>query len=501
MDYRKQGKPDLAPASGPSFSGHGKKKARTLLSEIEELAEHCARASVSRDIARVKRHLVSAMVCLGRHTLTGHIATAGRQFVDWSADYRLYAKARVDTYALFSPVRQTIARNLPAQAPVVIAIDDTRLKKSSKKTPGVRYTRDPLGPPFRVNLILAQRFVQFSMAWPNDKGAARMIPIDFMHAPNAQKPGKNSTADDWKAYRETAFIQALPRVAQQRLHTLRQSLDDDGQKNRKLFAVVDGGYTNRTFLKNIPERTCIIGRIRGDAKLYYLPKPSQGRGHPRVYGEQAPTPEQLRQDERTPWTHVKAWACGKHHHFRVKTIGPVRWRATGKSHDLRIVVIAPLAYRIRQKGKMLYRKPAYLICTTPEVPLQQILQHYLWRWDIEVNFRDEKTVLGIGQAQVHNDNSVDKVPALNVAAYAILLTAATNLYGIEAHELSLAPPKWQQIKKGRVSTQKLIAQLRNDLWGNAINSTHFELHTDKNTKSNQILPGLHGALFYGASNI
>ena len=450
---------------------------------------------------RVQRHLLSAIVCLGRHTLTAHIATAGRQFVDWSADYRLYSKGRVDPYALFSPVRQTIVGHLPAQAPIVVALDDTRLKKSSKKTPGVSYTRDPLGPPFRVNLILAQRFIQFSMAWSNETGAARMIPIDFMHAPAVRKPGKKGTVEEWKAYRELAAKQALPRVAQQRLHVLRQSLDDEGQKERTLVTVVDGGYTNRTFLKNIPARTCVVGRIRGDAKLYYLPSPSEGKGRPCIYGEQAPTPEQLRQDEGTPWTHVSAWASGKQHLFRIKTIGPVRWRATGKSQDLRLVVIAPLGYRLRQKGKLLYRKPAYLICTTPEASLEDILQHYLWRWDIEVNFRDEKTVLGVGQAQVHNRNSVEKVPALSVAAYAILLTAETNLHGIEAHELELTPPKWQQKKGGRVSTQKMIGQLRNDLWGNTINLTHFESHPDQHTKSDQIRPPIHSALFYGAANM
>ncbi len=108
----------------------------------------------------MQRHLLSTLVCLGRHTLTGHIATAGRQDVDWSADYRLYSKGRVDTEALFAPLRTTIVNRLDPKQPVVVSMDDTRLKKSSRKTPGVKYTRDPLGPSFHVNFILAQRFAQ-----------------------------------------------------------------------------------------------------------------------------------------------------------------------------------------------------------------------------------------------------------------------------------------------------------------------------------------------------
>ncbi|MCH8541897.1 MAG: hypothetical protein LAT58_14175, partial [Opitutales bacterium] len=50
-----------------------------------------------------------------------------------------------------------------------------------------------------------------------------------------------------------------------------------------------------------------------------------------------------------------------------------------------------------------YTQPAYLICTDPELPIEELLQQYIWRWDIEVNHRDEKTILGVGQAQVRKE--------------------------------------------------------------------------------------------------
>jgi len=43
--------------------------------------------------------------------------------------------------------------------------------------------------------------------------------------------------------------------------------------------------------------------------------------------------------------------------------------------------------------------PAYLIVSDPHLSLQSIVQHYVRRWEIEVNFRDEKTLLGVGEAQ------------------------------------------------------------------------------------------------------
>ncbi len=66
-------------------------------------------------------------------------------------------------------------------------------------------------------------------------------------------------------------------------------------------------------------------------------------------------------------------------------------------------------------SRMLYREPGYLICANAELPADQLLQAYLWRWEIEVNFRKEKTVIGLGQAQVKTKNSVENTSAFIVA--------------------------------------------------------------------------------------
>ena len=54
---------------------------------------------------------------------------------------------------------------------------------------------------------------------------------------------------------------------------------------------------------------------------------------------------------------------------------------------------------------------------------KQLLQIYFDRWQIEVNHRDEKDTLGVGQAQLWNIHAVPKQPVLVVAAYSALLLA------------------------------------------------------------------------------
>jgi hypothetical protein len=92
---------------------------------------------------------------------------------------------------------------------------------------------------------------------------------------------------------------------------------------------------------------------------------------------------------------------------------------------------------------------------------------------VELNFRDEKTVLGVGEAQVRTPTAVEAVPALIVAAYAFLLLAGTE--GKEGPS-ALPSPKWRNADPPvRDSTARLIGMFRSQLWGKAmgVNLGHF----------------------------
>lgn len=403
--------------------------------------------------------------------MTGVLSTCGLQFSDWSAAYRLFSRQRLRPDNLFAVVGRNACELIPPDQPLTLALDDTLLPKTGTHIPGVAYRRDPLGPKFQTNLIRAQRFVQFSLAVPDPQrpGACRGVPIDFHHAPTPAKPRPNATADQWVAYREA---RRKGNLVQQALDRLRQIVSSTGRPVRLL---VDGGYTNHTLFRGLPEGVHVIGRIRKDAKLYFpAPPPRAGQpGRTRRYGDLAPTPEQLQRDAAVPWQSVRVFAAGRHHDFRVKTIDGLLWRSAGYQHRLRLVVIAPLAYRPTQKSRLLYRQPAFLICTDPSLDLATLIQHYVWRWEIEVNHREEKTVLGVGQAQVRQPDSASAVPAFIVACYSMLLLAALRL--ARDHNLPdlLPPPKWGHHSPPRPSTQQLINLLRSELWGRALGLSNF----------------------------
>jgi hypothetical protein len=264
-------------------------------------------------------------------------------------------------------------------------------------------------------------------------------------------------------------------------------------KHRNLVVTGDGSDTNKTVVRDLPDRTAFIGRIRKDAKLHRLPRPDQQPkvGSKRRYGDIAPTPGELRNDKSVPWRPVEAYASGKTHTFRVKEMMPVLWRKAGADLPVRILVIAPVGYRLRKGGKLLYRQPAYLLCTDLSMPIEALLQYYLWRWDIEVNHRDEKQLIGVGQAQVWSRQSVDRQPALAVASYAYLLLAALRSDRANGQGTVIPVPKWQSKNANpRVSTQRLLQALRSEVWAYAIerldsDSTDFTTAAKRTTKSEE----------------
>lgn len=427
-----------------------------------------------RTFERAKRLALAELLCLGRHTVTGMLAASGQQFCDWSANYRLFEQERIDVEKLFSAVLEGTLETLPEGAPIVGAIDDTLIPKKGRHIFGTSWRRDPLGPHFANNFIWASRFLQLSLAMPERAGApspARMIPVDLRHCPSPRKPGKRADAQQWEEWKDASHEARISAEGARRLAALRESLDRKGLRDRPLIMTADGTFTCREIFKSLPERTELIGRIRKDARLYKLPTPEQenhGRGRKRAYGDRLPTPEELRQDESIPWIPVRAHAAGKVHEFDVKEIIPCRWKHAGGERTLRLIIVRPLGYRLRKRAPKSYRAPAYLITTDLTMPLAEVLQAYIWRWEIEVNFRDEKTLLGIGEAQVRTRRAIETLTPFLAATFAMLLLALEQVGGSAR---TLPPPKWhrpRQEKHQRTSTGQALRELRAEIWSDGL---------------------------------
>ena len=418
---------------------------------------------------------------------------------DWTADYRFYTEGRLAVEKIFGHVRAEVEQCGQPDHPLVVAMDDSLLRKTGRRIFGCGYRRDPLSPPFQVNFVRGLRVLQISAALrQGSAGAARLIPIDFQHAALPAKPHRKAPPQEHAAYAAERAKRNINLVGRERLACLRQQMDESGSVARRLIATVDGRFTNSTVLRQIPARTVLVGRVRKDSAFYYPPASQPQRGRKRTYGLRCPTPEALLKDSTVPWQRVQAYAAGQTYEFKLKTLGPVYTAMNQGQQALRLVVVEPVPYRRNKHSKLQRREPAYLIGTDPDLPLQELLQVYLWRWDIEVNFRDEKTILGVGQAQVRSESSNQNAPALAVAAYAMLLLASVKTYGAQGQPDTFQSPLWYQRKPAqRATTNELINQLRYELWSTTL-KTHFSGFsptTDPNQNGTKCDHPLQSAIF------
>lgn len=423
---------------------------------------------------RLHEHMLASLLCPERATISNLICTSGQHHKDWTAHYRLYSKDRVDERVIFTSVRECVQQALPKGEPLVVAIDDSLLLKCGTHIHGAGWKRDPLGPPFQTNLVRAQRYLQFSAAWPLHQGDARTIPIGFYHTPGVPKPAKGASPQELKAHREVHKQCKLNEQCLLHMKTLR----DETPAELPIVFTGDGSYSNQTLLRGLPAGSLYIGRMRKDAVLHYPPprRSKANKGRPLNYGALAPTPEELRADEQVPWQKVQAFAAGKRHEFRIKSMGPVLWRKCGADIKLRIIVIAPLAYQLRKGSRILYRQPAYLVCSDMDIPLEKVIQYYLWRWGIEVNFREQKTLIGTGDAQLRSAASNQHQPAVSVSSYSLLWCAALQMHEEGEECTALTLPKWRHPAHSHgtlPSTGELLRQLRYESWSGALRPSSF----------------------------
>jgi hypothetical protein len=411
----------------------------------------------SRSHDRAMEHAIALPSVFGRRTISRTLCALGRTDCDWSADYKMFSRCNWDADRLFDPVIDEYLERYP-RGPITAAIDDTKLKKTGKKIQSARWQRDPLSPPFHTNLLYGLRFVQASMLFQHyteGDHPPRGIPVRFQEAPPLKKPGKRATEEEKKEYKRLKKEINLSTQTLEVISNLRTDIDNRGGTDRPLLIVGDGSFCNKTMFRAELDRTDLIVRCRKDARLCFEAEP----GSRRKYDQERFTPESIRQQKEIAWKSTRVYLGGKRRSVKYKEVKNVLWRRGGGTRKLRLIVIAPVPYKLSKNSRTNYRQPAYFLSTDLTTSVKVLIRACFDRWQIEVNHRDEKDILGVGQAQVRSERSVPRHPAMVVACYSMLLLAALRAYGPGRTGDYVAHPKWRKDSK-RPSLLDLITLLR-----------------------------------------
>jgi hypothetical protein len=443
--------------------------ALTTLGLLAQLGEAFCQ---QRSAVRAWRMALGQALTLGERTISRIIASLNRDQRDWSADYRLFSRSPWKVRALFAPVlRKVLPMAFPPQsgpeAPLWVAGDHTHLCRSGRHVAGVHTMRDPMSPAYHVNLIRGLRFFHLAIVvapWREDAAAdaldvpARAIPVGFEPSPTVKKPGKKATQAEIKDYKKALGARVGAVQARKDLEQLREDVDAAGAPARTIIATLDGGFCNKVFFKKPMRGIELLCRCRKDAVLCTKAAPEEGK---RFYSQHKFTPEMLREDETHAWQQATVRTGGREHTLRYKD-RPIYWQGGAGRRPLRLIIIAPTGYRLHQKGKLLYRQPAFLLTTDMQRSAAELIQGYVDHWQIEVAHRELKDGFGIEDTQVRHKQSVPRHPGFEVAVYAMLHLSALQAHGPRRTSHYLPAPKWYQ-GGVRPSLRDIVQLLRHQI--------------------------------------
>jgi hypothetical protein len=328
--------------------------------------------------------------------------------------------------------------------------------------------RDPLSPKFRYNLVLGLRYLQVSLLLPlyrTTAGAvsrACALPLRFQLAPVVRKPRATKqhplTAAQLAEYARLKQDHTLSKYLVETMTALRTWLDTHALVHRVLLLVVDNGYCNQTVFGLVSRTLHVLARAKGNARLYRWDARTR-----RAVADDGLTPEQVRKDRDQDWKPARVHFGAGTVAIRYKEVKRVVWPGGAGPRVLRLFVVAGLPYRRRKYARVNYRQPGYLLTSDLQASATYLLQCYFDRWQIEVNHRDEKTVLGVGQAQVQAKAAVMREPGLAVAAYSLLKLASLKALGPLRTADYAELPAWYAGAQ-QPSCEDLLQKLRREAW-------------------------------------
>ncbi len=439
-----------------------------------------------RSFWKAQRHALGLMLTMGSVQISRVLWTLGLGGRDWSAEYRHFSRSKWDPQDCFKPILAAAVRG--SEGPYVdMAGDFTHIKKCGRKIAGIRLMRDPASDlKWNNPLIYGLQYLQLGWLAPvphlmpdgSTGSAARCLPMHFSSVPSLQKPGKKASEEERKAYKQDQLKRPAMVATRHALRNVRAVLDAHQGDQQILSVVLDGSFANRTMLAEPMDRIQLICRCRRNARLRFGETSNNTR---RFYKPGLFTPDAIRTDHaQYPFSEALIHLTGRTITVRYKTITNVYWPSVGKRRPLRLLMVAQPHHKAKgTPGQVptFDQRTYHIITTDLHRPAHEIIQRAFDRWQIEVSHREEKTVFGIGDAQVRNARSVQRHPAFAVACYSLLHLAAIELTKQNQHSLDTQLPKWRKTS-GRPSIQTLLNILRNEIQKNPTTLTPWEIHPD-----------------------
>jgi DDE superfamily endonuclease len=333
----------------------------------------------------------------------------------WTTYYKLIERAQVPVGDLSVRLLQLVQRVFPSEL-VNLIIDDTLVPRCAKTGAGISIKHDHSHKANRPTFLNSQCWVTLALVVRVRLGSALTVPLRSWLVEESGQRGKL-----W--------------VARQLIDSIRAYVKD-------ARLLIDAWFMRKTLiLPLLEQRVRIIGQVRRDTALYFLPQPEpRRRGRKRKYG--------LRIDatvlDALPATVLELTLYGK--------VQPVRVRsAIALARFLKGLAVRVVWCEMRQSDNT-WSRPRLLLATETELSAQQVVEIYAERWGIEPLFHNLKRWWGVTNLWQQSKAALELWMQIRSTAYALMQLLALQLW--EPFPLMAIAP-W---RKGMMITAGLFSQ-------------------------------------------
>jgi DDE superfamily endonuclease len=333
----------------------------------------------------------------------------------WTTYYKLIERAHVSVADLSIRLLQLVQWVFPTDL-VNLIIDDTLVPRCAKAGPGISIKHDHSHKANRPTFLNSQCWVTLALVVRVRLGSALTVPIRSWLVEASGQRGKL-----W--------------VARQLINSVRGQLKD-------VRLLIDAWFMRRSLiLPLLEQRVRIIGQVRRDTALYFLPPPEpRRRGRKRKYG--------LRIDAvvlaALPVKEMELTLYGKAQSVRLRSvIAVVRFL---KGLPVRVVWC-----EMRQADNT-WSRPRLILATETHLSAQAVMETYAERWGIEPLFHNLKRWWGVTNLWQQSKPALELWMQIRSTAYALTQLLALRLWE-SFPMMDIAP--WRQ---GAMITAGLFGQ-------------------------------------------
>jgi DDE superfamily endonuclease len=389
--------------------------------------------------------LVGAILAPGRRTVTAALRVLGlNEEAQFQNYHRVLNRATWSSYALSRILLRLLVRTfVPADAPVILGLDDHIERRRGKQIAAKGIYRDPVASSKSffvktsglrwVCLMLLAPIPWVKRVWALPFLTV-LAPSERYHEERGQR---HKTLTDW---------------ARQMIKQVRRWLPD-----RIIAVVADSSYAVLELLASaatLPLPVIMITRLRIDAALYDPAPPREPgtRGAPRKKGARQPTLEQRLNDPDTEWARVTLAWYGRTTRIVDLASGTAVWYHGGKPVvPLRWVLIRDV------QGKF---EPQALLSTDQSLSAQQIVEWFVLRWQLEVTFEETRAHLGVETQRQWSDLAIVRTTPALLGLFSLIAVFAHQI--LQGQELPVRQAAWYP--KSVPTFSDTLALVRQQLW-------------------------------------